>query len=324
MPRVSSAPEDAFHFKGGFADGYGKIISAKSLIFQFPPNKDSGQQGPPQLFCCLEIQRYNDGDGSKSAEQPSEVLLGIQGPNRQTGELDSCHPGKFVDGDVNSDPEDQGGELGAEGDTLYALQDGFQLNDKTKWMSFTASLVERGFKPTVLKRTYFPDLVGLYAYFTTVTKPKFRDDMDKEPTVFVVKDIKQFPYEAKKDTAAATKGKPAPATAKGKATPAPAATTKVAAPDSTDAPAESTIDVDEIAVAILTDTVAPSQKGVLMPDMLKVKITAIMAIGKHKPAVPVNLKPALQEKFKDLDWIAEIGEATGLFVKQADGKVQWD
>ena len=319
MPRVSSAPEDAFHFKGGFADGWGKITNAKSLVFQFPPDKDTGRQGPPGLFACLEIQRYNDGEGNKSAEQPSEVLLSIQSANKESGELNLCHPGRFVDGNPESEPEDMTGDLGAEGDTLFAVADGFQLNDKTKWMSFTASLQEKGFKPAILKRTWFNDLVGLYAYFKTETRKKFRDDQTSDPTVFVVTEIKEFPYEKP-----AGKGKPAPkgkAADKTAAKPAPSATATAPAA-AAGAPSDDS-SAEEIAAAILSKTLAPAKKGVVLADIKRLKIEALMAISKHKPAVPAELKKAVQEQLSDADWLEATGAAESLFEILENGQVKF-
>jgi len=324
MPKISSAPEDAFHFKGSFADGWGVVTDAKAVVFQFPPTKEAsgnrpaGSQDPPGLYAQLTIQRYIDGDGQKAATQSEEVLLGIQRASRDTGMLDAAHPGDYPDGNLDADPIDKTGELGAEGNTLYAVQDGFQLNDKTKWMSFTASLVERGFKPAVLKRTYFTDLVGLYAFFKTETRKKFRDDMTSDPTVFVVTEIKTFPYE-KGAAKPAAKGKAkATATASGKPNGAPApATTTAPAADASD------LDAEQIATAILTDTLAPAKKGALLANDTKLKVEAFMCINKHKPAVPVELKKAVQEQLGDVSWLTATGEALGLLEVTDEGKIQF-
>src|ERR1700685_2768172 len=101
MPRVSSAPEDAYHFKGTFEEGWGKVTSARAIVFQFPPQKEAsndrpaGHQDPPQLMVELDIQRYADGEGAKSGAPPEQVLLSIQKPSKDTGMLDACHPGNY-------------------------------------------------------------------------------------------------------------------------------------------------------------------------------------------------------------------------------------
>ena len=121
------------------------------------------------------------------------------------GQLNAVHPGKYEDGNPESDATDMGGALGATGDTLFALADGYQINDNVKWMRFCASLVEKGFKPAILKRTYFPDMVGLYAFFKNVTKKMGNYDSK----LFVVDKIVRFPYE-KSAAGDAAKGKGLP------------------------------------------------------------------------------------------------------------------
>jgi hypothetical protein len=331
MPRVSSAPEDAFHFKGSFADGWGEVVEAKALVFQYPPTKEAknnrpaGSQDPPALVAALMIQRHSDGDGTKTPQEPEEVLLSIQRPDKMTGELSACHPGKFPDGDVDADPEDMGAALGAEGDTLFAMQDGYQLNDKCKWMTFTASLQEKGFKPAILKRTYFPDLVGLRAYFTTVVK-KGQGVGGDDSSVFVVKEIKQFPYEKKAGAtaAASAKGKGAAAATKTTAPAKAAAAATAAAPAKAEANgAAGSLSAEDIATAIITDTLAPSQVGATFPSVAKLKVAAFMSINKHKPAVDPSLKKAVQEQLGDVDWLTAIGEATGTFTVDDEGAVQF-
>jgi len=317
MPRVSIAPEDALHFKGAYADGWGKITDAKSVVFQFPPDKETGRQDPPGLFCELTIQRYQDGDGNKGADQPEQVLLSIQRAGKDTGTLSLAHPGIYPDGDLSKEPEDAGTELGAEGNTLYAIQDGYQVNDKTKLMVFCKSLQEHGFKPEILKRTFFPDFVGLYAFFKTETLKKFREDQTSDPTAFVVTQIKEFPYEKKATATVKTKGavrSPAAATAlKPPAPPAPAIAP--AAPPNGDA------SVEDIAAAILIQTLAPAKKGVVMPSLQKLKVEAFMAVSKHKPAVPAAIKKQVQEQLGDETWLAAVGEANSIFTISDDGQI---
>ncbi len=336
MPRVSSAQEDAFHFKGTFADGWGEIVDAKAVVFQFPPAKESkggrsaGDQDPPGLYAAITIQRHIDGEGHKSSEQPEEVLLSIQRASRDTGLLDTCHPGNYPTGKVEGEPVDCGGELGAEGNTLFAIQDGFALNNRTKWMSFGRSLEDKGFKPEIMKRTFFPDLIGLRGYFKTETRPKFRDDQTQDPTVFVVTDIKQYPYEIKggaKPVAKPAAGKK-PAVTKAGPVPvaaAPAAAESPVAPNgSTEISAEDlAASAEDLAAAVLTETLAPTQKGALLADIKKLKMHAYMAVNKHKPPIPAALKKAVQDTLGDEDWLTTMGEVSGTFSVLEDGKVQF-
>lgn len=329
--KVSSAPEDAFHMSGKFADGWGVITDAKAVIFQFPPtkeakgNRQAGQQDPPALYCELTIQRYNNGDGDKSASPPEQKLLGMCKPSPDTGTVDALHVGNYPDGDTGQDPEEvgAGNELGCEGNTVLATQDGYQFNDKCGWMVFAASLVEDGFKPLVLKRTYFPDLIGLYAYFETVTMPKFRADQTDDPTAFRIKKgtTKFYPYE-KKTAAPAARGKAAPAgkTAAGAAAAKPRANGPVAPANQPDLGAAG--DVEDIATAILTETFGPAKKGQPpLNDLRRLKLEVLTSINQHKPAVPAGQKKAVMDRLSDMEWVQSVGVAYDLFQVEADGKV---
>jgi hypothetical protein len=329
--KVSSAPEDAFHMSGSFADGWGRIVDAKALVFQYPPQKEAknnrpaGHQDPPALYCELTIQRYNDGNGNASAAQPETKLLGIAKPNLDSGQLDVV-PGNYPDGNLKADPADTDGALGSEGNTVVAMREGYQFNDKCGYMTFCQSLTEDGFKPEILKATYFPNLIGLYAYFETVTKAKFRADQTADPTAFVVKKgtTKVYPYEkgagapsaSRMVTANAAKGRPPAATR-----PAPAPATAAAAPA---AASNGTGDLspEEIATALITETLAPAKKGMLLKDLKKLRMEALMCMSKHKPAIPADAKKAVQDTLSE-EWLEAIGAATGTFEVQADGQIQF-
>lgn len=341
MARVSSAPEDAFHFKGSFQDGWGEVTDAKALVFQFPPTKadkatptrPEGSQDPPSLVLSMSIQRYQDGDFTqKVGSEPEEVLLSIQRPDKMTGELSACHPGNYPDGNVDADPVDASGDLGAEGNTLFAIQDGYQLNDKVKYMRFTQSLQEKGFKPGILKRTYFPDFIGLRAYFHTVTE-KRPAGFDTDPTVFVVKEIKQFPYEkAAAGSAGTTAGKAVAATGKSKGKQAVQSET-IQALKASSAPASETVsgsaasgtngtaNIEEIAQAVVMETLVPAKKGVILNDVKRLTVEAFLAVAKHKPAVANEYKKAVNDQLKDEAWLVAIGEAHNVYSVGEDGKV---
>jgi hypothetical protein len=315
MPKVSSAPEDAYKFKGSFEEGWGVVTSACAIVYQFPPQKEAsegraaGHQDPPGLFAQLSIQRYSDGEGNKAAAAEEEVLLSIAGADKMDGQLNAVHPGKYEDGNPESDATDMGGALGATGDTLFALADGYQINDNVKWMRFCASLVEKGFKPAILKRTYFPDMVGLYAFFKNVTKKMGNYDSK----LFVVDKIVRFPYEKSAGAPVAAKGKGAAAK------PAAAPAAKPAAAASATATTD-TFDPDEVVMAVLTETLAPAKTGQTLKDLKKVRLESLMALNKHKPAVDAANKKAVMDAMTETK-LQEIGEATGVFTVDADGGV---
>ncbi len=319
MPKVSSAPEDAYRFKGSFEEGWGVITGACAIVYQFPPQKEAsegrqaGHQDPPGLFAQLSIQRYADGEGNKAAAAEEEVLLSIAGADKMDGQLNAVHPGKYEDGNPESDAVDMGGALGATGDTLFALADGYQINDNVKWMRFCASLVEKGFKPAILKRTYFPDMVGMYAFFKNVTKKMGNYDSK----LFVVDKIVRFPYEkSAAGDAAKGKGKSAAAASK----PAAASATNAAAATTTGATSNGSFDADEIIMAVLTETLAPAKTGQTLKDLKKVRLESLMALNKHKPAVDAANKKAVMDAMTEAK-LQEIGEATGVFSVAKDDSV---
>jgi len=324
MPKVSSAPEDAFHFKGTFEDGWGEVVDAKAVVFQYPPAKETGRQDPPALFAELSIERHRDGESGKVGTPAEQVLLSIQRASKESGVLDACHPGDYPDGNVDADPIDKGGDLGAEGNTLFAIQDGYQLNDKTKWMSFTASLQEKGFKPAVLKRTYFNDLIGLKAYFKTETRQKFRDNQTNDPTVFVVTEIKQFPYEKqatgkvgakKKETASA-------ASPKANAVPAVPAASAGAGQAALAPNGAAGADASDLATSIVQE-VSAKKKGVSLPNTNKLKLEFLMGVNAHKPPVPADSKKAVIDQLSDVDWLLGVGMAYELFSAGEDGSIKF-
>ena len=325
--RVSSAKEDAFHMKGSFADGWGEVIGSKALVFQFPPNKTTGNQDPPALYCQLEIQRYRDGDFKEKEGngEGEEVLLKIAGPSKETGQLEDVHVGDCADGNVENEPSDGGNELGAEGNTLYAVKDGYQINDKVKYMQFCVSLEEKGFKPSILKRTFFPDFVGLRAFFKTITLKKFRDDMTNDPTAFVVTEIKQFPYEQKAGKAVTGK-KEKDSTSKQKSTSAPKSSAKAsesASDSATEATGSATdatdaTDAESIATDVLTRTFATAKAGATIADVKKLKVEVFMAMSKHKPAIPAEMKKSVMDQLGQEDWLIATGMANGVFELDGD------
>lgn len=328
MARVSSAPEDAYVMKSGFIEGWGEVVGAKALVFQFPPAKKAsdtrkeGDQDPPALFLALEIQRLN-ADGTKAPGDPEEKLLKIANPSKMTGQLDDLHPGNCADDNFDNEPTDCGGELGAEGNTLFAAQEGFQLNDKTGWMMTAKSLEEKGFKPAILRRSFFPDLVGLVAEFETVTIPK-TGKQQFESSLFGVKSIKVYPYEkgtkatgaAPGGKGAAAKGKPAPKTGTAPASNAAPTTTQTApAGDANGA-------VDLSPEDFLTDLIgkyASGKKGATVTDLKKLKMEVLLYGTKHAKS---QMTKATTDSLTE-DFLQVVGMASSLYAVEDDGKVQF-
>jgi hypothetical protein len=213
-----------------------------------------------------------------------------------------------------------GGELGAEGNTVFAAQDGFQFNDKVKYMRFCQSLQERGFKPAILKRTYFPDFIGLRAFFKTETSKMTIKGQDRDASIFIVTEIKQFPYEQ-----AAAKPKAAP---KGKANASAGAAAKpngAATPTATTTTATATTTIaasaEDIATDIVTTTLRTAKSGQTISDSKKLKVEALMAVIKHKPPVPTELKKAVNETLSNEDWLLTVGQVNEVFSVDDNGRI---
>ena len=313
MPRANFNPDEAYHASTGFKEGWGTVVDYKALVYQFPPtknvrpgsNRKVGDQDPPALYGALSIQPC-DPDG-KPTEDTQEVLLSIAKPNKETGTLDIVRPGNFPDGDLNGEPEDCGGDPGAEGNTLYCEKDGWSPSDKCKWVLFTKSLKEKGFKPDVINRGYFPDLVGLVAHFKTEDVPK-QSSSDFDSTKFIVTEIKRYPYEK----AAAKPAKAAPkaaAAANGKAN-------GVAKPERVESTSDDS--AEDIALNLLTDVVAKKYKGKRLKDLKALKVAAHMAASS---ITPESLQKEVRAQFADPAWLTDIGVSADLFVVEADGQV---
>lgn len=188
MPHVGYAKEDGYHLSGIFNDGWGEVVDAKSVVYQYPPNKDTGNQGDPFLAVLLSIARVDPDSFKHTSDEVTEVPLKVD------KDLDKIRPG-LASEPGDPDPKDCGTDLGKEGNCFYAAEEGAKINENVKYFRLASSLQEKGFKGDILHRGYLPDLVGMVAYFQTLTGKKFRDDMEKDPTYFAVREIKRYPYE---------------------------------------------------------------------------------------------------------------------------------
>ena len=318
MPRVSSAPEDAFHFKGSFEEGWGEIVDAKSVVFQYPPQKEAsgnrpaGFQSPPGLFVCLSIQRYLD-KTTKAGVPAEEVMLSLAAAGKDTGMLDSVHPGRYPNGDLNAEPEDCGAELGTEGDTIVAIKDGFALNDKTKWMTFATSLTEKGFKPAELKASYFPALIGTIAHFKNETRKGSGNIPNYD--VFVVSEIAKYGYENKKKGAAKDGSKEV---SKSGANAPSSGATRAEATDEAQGAESGAI---ETVCRNLAAAMVSKNKGATLTDIKKARLAVLMEINNHKPPITdAALRKGVQDTVT-FEWLQEYGLDTGSFDVQPDNKV---
>lgn len=243
MARAGLAKEQLT--KGGglnFGTGNGEIVAAAVLVHQFPPNKNTGDQEEPRCKVRLTIQRMDKDWKPMAGEEPIEEYIAVAGK----GGLAKFHPGQ-AEGPDDEDPSDLGDDLGAEGDSIVAI-DGAQVNENSKLGIFTSHLQDAGFKPEYLNG-YLPNLVGLQAHFVT-KKMKATEEGMKDWDVLTVDKIQRFPYQKGGAKPAATTKAPvkaapaskAPVKAAGKPNGKPAATP----------PASEGADADSEATRLLT------------------------------------------------------------------------
>jgi hypothetical protein len=289
MPKASLATKDAYELKGGFQEGWGEIIDAKSRVVQFNPSKKTGQQFPAFLALVVTIQR-TDEHGKATADEPVENELKLH------GDLSQMRPGN-VKGRDDNDPTDvdDNATLGTEGNCIFVAEDGIKLNKGVKGLRFLRSLEEHGFKPDILGAGYFPDLIGTRAHFKTIVGEKFRSDAENDPTYLTVDKISQYGYEKK------AKAKPAAASA----TATPKVNGAVAADNGDDSKAR------EIVAAV-----ASANSGQTMP-VQKFNVIAFQTMAKDKSIEP-SARKKIQEQLKNTEWLAEVGVDVGLMVDGGD------
>jgi hypothetical protein len=308
MPKVSLASKDAYETKLGIQEGAVEIVSARTEVFQFPPNKESGEQSNPFLAAILGLAKLDD-NGTRLDEDISEKILRIE------KDLTKMRPG-MASSRTDPDPADEGDELGTIGNCIYT-ESGAKINNKSQYSVFSKSLEDCGFKTDILSEGFFDDLIGLKGHVKTVAgeKATSRDGREFQANYMVFDKIWLFPYEA------AVKGKAAAKTtaAKGKANglavvPAPAAATAAApaaAPTplaTADALAESDDAADLVATQLLSELT--NELTGESRDVKKVFSMAYSRLMKIKDR-DRKLDKTVGELLKDENWISAKAEDIG-------------
>lgn len=288
MGKAGFSSKDAVAVSLGIQEGNVEIIAAISKIHQYPPNKDTGDQGEPFGCVQLELQQY-DSKWVKDDAEPTKMEFGWGGG---FGKADKFHPG-LAQNAQDDDPQDLGDEVDIEGNCICTIVDGAQLNTKCKWIMLSLSLEKLGFKPEVLGNGFLPDLIGTRGHVKTITLERIPGSTAKrEPTALVFDRIDVFPYEAKKKPAASAKG--------GAATPAKTGTSKTPPP-----PAPAGDDDETIAVRTLAE-VKTEQGG----ETLEIKAFRSKSTSKLMRAkVPTARHKAILALMTDPAWLQEQSEA---------------
>jgi hypothetical protein len=293
MPKVSFASSDFYEPKLGFQEGWFEITDAKTQVFQYPPNKDSGEQTPPFLAAILTFQR-TDEQGKPLDEEPQEKALRIE------KDLAKMRPGQATSR-TDPEPSDQGDELDTIGNCIYA-EEGVKINKNSAWAVFCASLEAKGFKAEIIGEGYLPDLIGLKGHAKSEKGEKRNiGGRDVEPTYLMIDKITVYPYEgkaAKKGPGSATTNKPA-AAQNGAGKPA---ATKQAAPatPAAAATAEPNEDADTAATALFAGLAGELQGQ--QRDAKKVFSMAYSRLVSDKSR-DKKLDKAISELLRDNDWL---------------------
>lgn len=206
---------------GGFREGLIKIVEASFKITQKPAKearegREAVEAGPPYPALVLKAvvldpdtqEPMQTADGE---DQTVEIVLGCG--NKA---LDKMHPGQ-ANGPDDDDVEDQGDEVGAEGNTVFVLDEKFRVHPRTGIMVWMQSLEKAGYKQQYLDRMWALDYVGSVFEIATHQEPSEGTHKDKQgndvPNTIpykVVKKIVRAGYEKKgKDSKEAKGGKPA-------------------------------------------------------------------------------------------------------------------
>jgi hypothetical protein len=303
MPVGSFNPKDAYEVKGGFQEGWGEVVGAKSIIFQFPANKQTGEQSAPFTGVLLSIQRVDEA-GKKLSAEPDEEILKVD------KNLEAARPGNMASRTA-TDADDLGMDLGTEGNCIYTTEV-YKFNKKSKFIVLCDSLVANGFKPEVLGTGFLPDLVGLRAHFKRSAPQKFKTDTgeEKDYDSLIVDKISRYPYEksAAKATPAAKKAAPSQGTEQklnGAPAPGPAEETTAAAPTG------DTDSIDSIVIGILR-LVSTENSGKEVP-LNRMKALAYQKLMGNKDLAAAQ-KKAGQELIGNVDWLMEHAIETAVLI----------
>jgi len=294
MPKASFASRDAYEPKLGFQEGNFEVVSACTKVFQYPPNKESGEQFPPFL-CAMLMMAKTDEQGNRLDDEPQEKILRIE------KDLEKMRPGR-ADSRDDAEPEDLGAELDTEGNTVFC-EEGQKINVNSAFIVFTKSLEEKGFKSEILGAGFLPDLVGTKGHGKTEKGTKRSiGGRDVEPAYFIVDRLLVRPYEKSasgkkpmgkagaRETAAAAVATPAKA---GK----PNGSAGAAAPPVTAA----SDDADAVATALLVEL--SSELAGETREAKKLFAMAYSRLVKDK-ARDKKLDKPVSDLLKDEDWLA--------------------
>src|SRR5438128_1408386 len=188
---------------GGFGaqEGLWKIDKARTVVHQFPVNKN-GEQYPPSCMIRLELLKVHPDTFEPIDDEPVDEYLTLGRKN----DLTVLRPGNLHRPE-DAASEDLGAELGTEGNSIFVDAADVTFYDSCSWMKFSKSLRLHGFKPEILATAYLPYLEG--TVFEAERLKGFRNPgaspEDRDPTSLGVKKILKYGYEKPQPKAMAAK-----------------------------------------------------------------------------------------------------------------------
>jgi len=175
MPKASFASKDTYA-PSIFQEGNAEIQDAASAVYQYPPNRETGETFPPFLAGKLVLKRLDE-NWHQTDEEPVIKYL------RMERDLSRMRPGSAKDRE-DPDPEDLGDEIDTEGNSVFSSE-GSKISASSQWGVFTKTLEEHGVKPELLAEGFLPDLVGIrFHAFTEKQAKRTINGREIEPNYF--------------------------------------------------------------------------------------------------------------------------------------------
>lgn len=324
MPKAGYSSKDLAPDTGfGFEKGRGEVVEAVVKVHQYPKSQKEPNKAQSAPFICVQLGLIHLNDKLERMDDEVkyvQISIGSKG-------LEHFSVGMAKNAE-DENPVDLGQEVDVTGNCIFVRDEGTQIHPKTGWGTFVGEaemksadgkevykgLQKAGFKPEVLGQGFIPDLVGMKGWFGNAVREKWEGYQgEKDPTVFMVREIYVYPYDVKK-----SKGAPAAKTAAKSATPAGApATSGAATPGSNGAATDGDLMKYAVGASLAVVEDVKGQKIDLKTFRTKVQQKLLKQAVK-----PPSIHPKILDLLKSGDTTAEIGAEAGFMVDE-DGMVVW-
>lgn len=166
-------PKNAVESSGGnqFKEGNVRVDHSCFMVVPPPTDKDGnvykrdGVESQPTLALVWKVTRLDEDDDPIMDEHESplteELKFGLGGKA-----LAKAHPGNGSSAD-DDEPEDQGSDSNAEGNTIFVVDSSFKLNVNSAVVVLMNSLEKAGWPADMLDRVWAPDYIGSIFWMKT-------------------------------------------------------------------------------------------------------------------------------------------------------------